>query len=311
MNLKICLFLFLFFTAFSVRSQPGALHPERSAGYKNNNVEIEAYGDYRSEDFHWAIAGNSMGQNPNVLSEVKWKDIKGAGMGLDIRLNIWSPIFLKGNYHRTFIKAGTVTDTDYSKDNRTDPSYQADLNANEGFIYTYTLAAGYIFIISPAFLISPYAGYVKNAQQLHLKNFSEETDPAVKKLNSIYRANWSGPIIGVEASIVLTNQLSVKGAIDYQQMKYKAAADWNLIDAFAHPVSFKHRANGYGTQGLIQINYCFTPVISVFIRGNYYDARTGKGTDNLFLADGRQLQSQFNEAVRKGAGLGIGMNLSL
>ncbi|MGY0035978.1 hypothetical protein [Pedobacter sp. NJ-S-72] len=118
-------------------------------------------------------------------------------------------------------------------------------------------------------------------------------------------------MIGVEANIILTNQLSIKGIIDYQQMKYKAVADWNLIDAFAHPVSFKHTANGYGTEGLIKVNYRFTPVVSAFIRANYYYANTGKGTDDLFLADGRQLQSQFNEAVRRGGQLGIGISLSL
>ncbi|MGY0035979.1 hypothetical protein [Pedobacter sp. NJ-S-72] len=145
-------------------------------------MEIEAYADYRSEDFHWSIAGNSMGQNPNVLSEVKWENIKGAGMGLDIRLNIWSPIFFKGSYHRTFIKNGTVNDTDYSKDNRTEPNYLADLNANEGFMYTYRLAAGYEFKISQTFLIGPYAGYVKNSQQMHLKDFNEDTDFCYKKI---------------------------------------------------------------------------------------------------------------------------------
>lgn len=311
MNLKISLFLFLLAIAFSVRSQSTAVYSERSMEYKNNNLEINAYGDYRSEDFHWSIAGNSMGQNPNVLSEVKWKDIKGAGTGLDIRLNIWSPIFFKGSYHRTFIKKGKVTDTDYSSDNRKNPGYHADLNSNEGFIYTYTLAMGYEFKISGILKISPYAGYVKNSQQLHLKDFSEETDPAVKTLNSIYQANWTGPLIGLETNIILTDQFSIRGLINYQQLKYRSVADWNLIDAFAHPVSFKHTANGYGTEGLIQAGFRFSPVFSVFLRGNYYYANTGKGTDDLFLADGRQLQSQFNGATRHGGGLGIGISLNL
>jgi hypothetical protein len=311
MNLKTCLFLFQFFIAFSVRPQSNTVNSKRLQEYSNNKVEIETYGDYRSEDFHWSIAGNSMGQNPNVLSEVKWKNIKSAGIGLDIRLNIWSPVFFKGSYQHTFIKNGTVNDTDYSKDNRTEPSYRADLNASEGFIYTYKLAAGYEFEISQRFLISLYAGYVKNSQQLHLKDFNEDTTSDVKKLNSVYQTHWTGPVIGAEANFILTNQLSVQGMIDYQQMKYKAVADWNLIDAFAHPVSFRHTANGYGTEGLIKVSYHFTPVVSAFIRGNYYYAHTGKGMDDLFLADSTELQSQFNGAARQGGGLGIGVSLRL
>ncbi|QNK64340.1 hypothetical protein H7F33_07615 [Pedobacter sp. PAMC26386] len=307
MNLKSCLFLAFFYAAFAAKAQSNVGFSKKKA----NNVEIEAYGDYRSSDFQWSIAGNNLGQNPNILSEVKWKNIKGPGMGLDIRLNIWSPIFFKGSYHRTWIKSGQVTDNDYAADNRTEPGYHADLNSNEGFIYTWFVTTGYEFRIGQTLKISPYAGYTKNTQQLHLKNFNNETDPAIKTLNSIYQANRAGLILGAAATLSLTNQLSVEGIVNYSQVKYQAYADWNLIDAFAHPVSFKHKANGYGTEALLQLNYSFTAVLSVLIRGNYDYTNTGKGTDELFLVDGRQLQSQFNGATGSDSGFGIGVSLKL
>ncbi|KIO77730.1 hypothetical protein TH53_07260 [Pedobacter lusitanus] len=311
MGLKLYLFLLLFPVAFSASSQSTGIYIEKPVEYNKGTLQTEVYGDYSTDDFRWSIAGNSMGQNPNILSEVKWKNIKGPGMGLDIRWNIWSPIFLKGSYHRTFIKSGLVSDTDYAADNRQEPGYQASLNSNEGFIYTYVLATGYEFTINPILKISPYAGYLKNSAQLHLKDFEGETDPAIKTLNSVYQARWTGLTIGAEANILLSRQFSVKGIIDYRQMKYRAIADWNLIDAFAHPVSFKHTANGYGAAAQLQVNFRFSPLISTFIRGNYSYANTGKGTDDLFLADGRQLQSQFNEAVSHTGGIGIGVGLAL
>lgn len=308
-TMRFYLFLFLFAIALSARSQSTAIHSKRS--YEKNNIELNIYGTYSTQDFNWSIAGNSMGQNPNVLSEVKWKDIKGPGMGLDIRLNIWSPIFLKISYQRSFIKTGQVSDTDYGSDNRTNPVYQANLNSNEGLTRTYAVAGGYEFKINPFLKLSPFAGYLKDAQHLHLKDFNEETDPAIKTLNSTYQANWTGPIIGIEADFRLSNQLSLHGMVNYKQLKYKATADWNLIDSFEHPVSFRHTANGYGTDGLLQINFHFTSVLSVFARGNYSYSNTGKGTDELFLADGKAVQSQFNSATRHGAGLAAGIGLNL
>ncbi|RAJ31078.1 outer membrane beta-barrel protein [Pedobacter cryoconitis] len=308
-TMKFCWFLFLLTIALSARSQSIAGY---SAGSdQKNNVELNVYGGYSTADFNWSIAGNSMGQNPNVLSEVKWKNIKGPGMGLDIRVNTWSPIFLKVNYQRNSIKSGKVSDTDYAADNRTEPGYQANLNSNEGFTYTYAVAGGYEFKINRVLKLSPFAGYLKNAQHLHLKDFDEETDPAIKALNSTYQASWTGPMLGVEAGFRLNNQFSLTGMLNYKQLKYKATADWNLIDAFAHPVSFRHTANGYGTDGLLQLNFRFNPLLSVFARGNYSYSNTGKGTDDLFLADGKTLQSQFNSATRHEAGLAAGIGLSL
>lgn len=307
--MKFCLFFFLFAISFSARPQSKGVYSKGND--KKNKVTLHFYGAYQTADFNWSIAGNSMGQNPNVLSEVKWKNIKGPGMGLDIRLNIWSPVFLKASYQRNFIKSGKVSDTDYASDNRTDPSYQAGLNSNEGFTYTYMAAGGYEFKINSFLKLSPFAGYLKNAQHLHLKDFNEETDPAIKNLNSTYQANWTGPLIGAEADFRFSNQLSLHSMVNYKQLKYNATADWNLIDAFAHPVSFRHTANGYGTAVLLQINFHFTPVLSVFARGNYSYSNTGKGTDELFLADGKEVQSQFNSATRQGAGLATGIGLNL
>lgn len=307
--MKLCMLLFLLTIAISARSQSGANYSKGTT--EKNTIELQVYGAYSTADFDWSIAGNSMGQNPNVLSEVRWKNIKGPGMGLDIRLNIWSPIFLKVKYQRNSIKSGKVSDTDYASDNRTNPGYQANLNSNEGFSYNYAAVGGYEFKLSPSLKLSPFAGYLKDAQHLHLKDFKDETDPAIKTLNSTYRASWTGPVIGIEANLRLSNQLSINGILNYKQLKYKATADWNLIDAFAHPVSFRHTANGNGTDGLLQVNFRFNPVFSVFVRGNYSYSNTGKGTDELFLVDNQTVQSQFNGATRHGAGLAAGLGLSL
>lgn len=293
------LLLFIFVSAYSAKAQSAAL--------KEDKIVIAVYGDYLKENLDWSIAGNSSGQNPNVLSEVRWKNLKLRGTGLDVQVNIWSGIIFKGLYHRGTIYSGNATDTDYSQDNRTSPSYQASLNSDQGYSYTYTAALGYRFKLLPVFLITPYAGYNKSRQSLFLKEFNDQTPDGEKKLNSTYQTNWTGPVIGFDAALALRNWLSLKGSLNYTQMKYRAAADWNLIDAFAHPDSFKHTADGYETAATVQLDFRITSPLSVFIRGSYTHAETGTGTDELFLVDGGSVKSQFNEAVRSSKGAGIGI----
>jgi hypothetical protein len=299
-TIRTCLLIFSFFIlTCASRAQ--------STNFQKDRVVIAAYGDYLDENLHWSIAGNSSGQNPNVLSEVSWKNLKMRGIGLDVQVNIWSGIFIKGNYHRADIYDGNATDTDYALDNRTNPTYRAVLNSNEGYVYDYSAALAYRFIFPNRLSVSLYAGYHKSRQSLFLKDADNGTDEGELKLNSTYLTSWTGPMIGCETMIGLKKWLSLKATFNYAQTNYHAFADWNLIDAFAHPVSFEHNADGYETTVALQLNFQVIPAFSIFARGNYTGAATGTGTDQLFLVDGRSVTSQLNEAVRnsRGAGLGI------
>lgn len=277
----------------------------------SNTLAVSLYGDRQSEDFRWSIAGNSAGRNPNILSEVSWKNVKTNGIGADVQLNICAGIFIKGNYHHSFIFAGTATDTDYAQDNRSAPTYNATLNSNEGSAFAYLTALGYEIIKQQRIKLKAYAGYTKNRQFLHLKEFNQQTNPDLKTLNSTYQTSWTGAMIGADTRFTLNRLLSATALLDYQQLNYNGHADWNLIDAFAHPVSFKHTAKGFAAEAVLSFDFQLSSVFAVSLRGTYSHAETGKGTDKLFLIDGQQQLSQFNGAKRtnKGVGLGITMNL--
>ena len=297
--MKIYLFsFFVFVTAYSAKGQT-ALNEDRLA--------IAVYGDYLQDNLRWSIAGNSNGQNPNVLSEVQWQNLKLRGTGLDVEVNIWSGILFKGQYHRGTIYSGNAIDTDYSEDNRLNPSYEASLNSDQGHIYNFITVLSYRFKVFPVFFLAPYAGYSKSRQSLFLKNFNDKTPAEEKRLNSTYQTNWTGPVIGFDAALALKKRLSLKASLSYAQAKYRATADWNLIDAFAHPDSFRHTADGYEASAMLQLDFHIISPLFVFIRCNYLHAATGAGTDELFLIDGSSVISQFNEAVRSSKGAGIGI----
>ena len=277
----------------------------------SNTLTVSLYGDRQSEDFRWSIAGNSTGQNPSVLSEVNWKNLKTNGIGADVQLNICAGIFIKGNYHHSFIYAGHVTDTDYAQDNRSNSTYNATLSSNEGSSFAYIAALGYEVITQQKIRLKAYTGYTKNRQFLHLKEFNPQTDPNFKILNSTYQTSWTGAVIGADTRFVLNRLLSATALLNYQQLNYSGYADWNLIDAFAHPVSFKHKAKGFATQAALSFDFQINSVFAVSLRGTYNHAETGKGTDQLFLVDGEQQLSQFNGAKRTNKGIGLGITMTL
>lgn len=298
---RYLIYVLLMFCCFSAYGQ--------SAEEQRKRWTFAFYGDDSSENFQWSIAGNSNGQNPNVLSEVIWTKLKGAGVGLDVDLNIWSHIFFKGSYHKAFIRSGRATDHDYAADDRTQPTYSAFLKSNEGHTSRYSIALAYKIKLHELLTVMPQAGYANNGQKLSLKNFEE--GKGGKELNSSYQTDWKGPVVGVDLQVAKLRRINLNAGFSYQQLHYTGRADWNLIDAFDHPLSFKHTAKGFESQVLLRLSFKINSICAAYLRGEYRYAETGKGIDQLFLADGQERESQFNGALRKVKGIGAGIIFSL
>lgn len=226
-----------------------------------------------------------------------------------IQINIWSHFILLGNYHKMFIRWGGVTD--YAGDNRTDISYHAELNNNEGSAHRYTASLGYKSSLNKRLSIIPLPGYTRSKQSLFMKDFDSEENNDYALLNSTYQTRWEGFIIGAIANYSLNSVLYLEAELDYKQLNYKAVAHWNLIDSFTHPISFKHTGNGFDANLQAKFGIQLNAQISTFIMGNYFHAGTGKGKDQLFLANGQEQLSQFNVAIRKGLTAGVGLRVTL
>jgi hypothetical protein len=95
-------------------------------------VRVSAGGE--SQDFHWSIAGNSAGQDPNVYSELKWHAVSGPVGRVEL---LWKPCGrwrVLGGGSRVVVRSGTMTDTDYGLDNRYDPIYTRFSSSTPGIV---------------------------------------------------------------------------------------------------------------------------------------------------------------------------------
>jgi hypothetical protein len=262
----------------------------------SKKLQLNLRTGYEQQELSWSIAGNSAGQNPNIYSELQWKKIGGQLLSTGLLWNIWSRVTLTADYSRVFISSGTVSDNDYGGDNRTSPLYNQLFNADKGYTQNWSVGAGYTVITNNSFSLIPYVGYGANKQSLHLLdrtgNFPD--------LNSTYETDWKGPFVRVNAKLKLANKLSLNSRLTYNQVNYNAKADWNLIQTFQHPVSYRHNAKGFGADGNAAVCYDITKNIALNIGGGYFTWQTGKGADELFLSSGATDKTQLNKVGQKG-----------
>jgi len=245
---------------------------------------------YQQENLHWSIAGNSTGQGPNVYSELKWRQVGGPVAAIALEGNPWKRWCFFAGGSRGFTRSGKVSDTDYGGDNRTDVVYQQHFDSHEGYGYSFMAGIGYRLLSGPLLRLAPYIGYGLNGQSFSI------LDPGdvYAFLDSRYTMQWKGPLVKVDASGRLAGRWEWEADIVYHQVNYDAKADWNLIATFAHPVSFRHAADGYGIDAGAGVRYRAGRRIVLRAGGGYCSWQTGKGTDILYLSSGGADHTQLN-----------------
>ncbi|SHN34398.1 hypothetical protein [Mucilaginibacter sp. OK098] len=261
----------------------------------------------QQEDFHWDIAGNINGQSPNVLSELKWKNVSGQNYSGALQWNFWRRFSLLGEYNRVNVRSGSVSDMDYAGDNRTQPTYQENFSDNKGSVSAWNAGAGYVIFNNNLFSLIPYIGYGASTQSLYIVDLTGQ----FPGLNSSYNTRWKGPFIKATSSVKIWRALKLTADVTYNQVTYSAQGDWNLINEFQHPVSYRHAAKGYGINAAARLVYNLTPNIGLSFGYGYYSWQTGNGTDQLYLSSGQVDKTQLNRVARNGYRIVGGVVLGL
>jgi hypothetical protein len=246
---------------------------------------------YQTDDFRWSIAGNSQGKNPNVLSELIWDNLQSIGFNAALSIPLKSNFSLEASFNKAFIFKGRANDTDYSEDDRTFPNFSMDLQSNVGDFSLYQLRFSYTFHVKNK-LLKPHISYVIKNQNLYLR---DENNSA---LNSKYQPRWYGFNIGLELNYQFSDAFSVDFFSAYSHLNYNANATWNLIEAFAQPLSFSHKAYGFETNFATRITYT-KKQIQPFTRFQYSYASTGIGVDKVFYKDGTNAITRLNDVTNK------------
>jgi outer membrane protease len=280
-------------------------------------------GGYREDRLDWNIAGDSRGQNPNVLSEIKWRNLEIGQLKLQSKLTLPQMFHFRGSFGYGWIANGDNRDSDYLGDGRTFEYSRTENNADQGSVYDFSVAAGYPFAFGrePVIVLRPLAGYSYHRQNLSITDgdqtvatpgLTQDAGPFAG-LDSHYDARWYGPWIGVEVGV----EAAVPGgfiqrvegffACELHRADYRAQADWNLRQDLAHPNSFRHRAEGVGWVLSGGFNLFVTPRWALTTEAVYQNWSTNQGRHRVYFSDGATADTQLNEVDWRSLALSVGL----
>lgn len=266
-------------------------------------LQIGVFTGYEQYNLNWSIAGNISGKNPDIYSELKWKEVSGQSVSAAVQYTFWKKFTGMVSYSRMFIRSGRVTDNDYNADNRTNQVYGEIFNSNKGNVDQFNVGLGYELINNTKFSLMPFIGYETSRQSLSILDLTGE----YPELNSNYLPVWKGVFVKCRAQLKLNRIFKVVADISYSQSHYEANADWNVIQTFKHPVSYRHTANCFGVNTNAALSCNVKKNIAINIGGGYLTATTGTGTDELFLASGGSEKTQLNGVSNNGYRLFAGV----
>jgi len=288
-------------TTIKVGSEPAVVQASKF----KPEVDMVFDAGYRRDDLNWNIAGDSSGNNPNVLSELTWNDLESYQVKFQGRLVLPNIVALRGAADYGWIYDGDNQDSDYAGNNRTLEFSRSNNNADDGDVWDVSLAIGYPFrtgkTITATF--TPLAGYSHHEQNLTATDGYQTIPPlgSFPGLDSSYDTEWEGPWIGIDMCFRaaglrnFVERFETYFSYEYHWADYHAEANWNLRDDLQHPKSFEHDADGTGWIIGAGFNFMLQRNIALNFNFDYQNWSTDEGTDKVYFSDGTTTKTQLNE----------------
>jgi len=253
----------------------------------------------RVDNFRYNIAGDITGHNPNILSELTWNELKTYQIKGELTKTVGHWLYLRGGADYGWILSGSMQDSDYLGDNRTD-EFSRSVNDSNGSVVDSSLGAGYPFIYQVGdteAMFAPMVGYAYNLQRFHITNLDQVIPNlgAFPGLDSSLRTQWYGPWMGADMSWKLNRHFKILSGIEYHWLDYRAVDNHNLRTDLQHPESVVFTATGTGINVNGGVEYSFKEWISLQMKLDYVQWKAGQGLDTTFFSDGTTGTTLLNE----------------
>lgn len=318
-NILSLLLILSFICGISSAAQ-GAINTEFENETRIWETEFDFSCGYRQDAFDWNIAGDINGENPNILSELKWEDLKIFQINANSKFIYDEKLRVEGLLGYGWIYSGDNQDSDYSGNNRTLEFSRSNNNTESNNVSSWSIGIGYQFSLDKTaeklscdnIILTLLEGYSQYYQYLVITD-GYQTIPntgTFSGLNSTYNTVWKGPWLGAELE-------GTKGKIlgfarfEYHWADYNADADWNLRDDFSHPVSFSHNANGKGTILTVGAGYNLNNNCWLYLKTNIQRWETEDGLDRTFYPDGTSAATRLNKVNWESTAILIGIKFRI
>ncbi|TKC08734.1 hypothetical protein [Pedobacter frigoris] len=259
------------------------------------------------EDFNWSIAGNMDGKNPNVLSELIWKNLEGIQYNINSSYFLSSKIALNASFTYGRISEGKVNDSDYLEDNRKQSVFDESFLSNKGYHQSANFNVLMKRDLTRKIAVTALFGYDNLVQKLYL--LEDPNHPTDENLNSYYKNSWDGLQIGFDVRYSI-GKVSFSGEARAGYYKYNAIANWNLVPNFKKPISFEHKANAYKYGGSLHVSYLITRQLEINSGLDCTYGASLAGRDYAYFTDERTATTKFNGAELKSSFVELGLSFN-
>jgi len=251
---------------------------------------------YRTDNFNFNIAGDINGKNPNILSELSWQNLKIYQISGRLTVDTDS-LYARTSVGWGWIFSGTMQDSDYNGDNRTQ-EFSRSINQPGGNVMDTSVGVGYPFRLrEDSVLIAPLVGYAYDRQQLEITN-GNQTIPnsgPFAGLDSTYHAQWWGPWLGFDLAFAEDEHITWRGSFEYHWASYRATDNHNLRADLQHPESFVHTASGGGVTGSLGLDWALSEQWILALEADFISWSTRPGIDESFFSNGTVGTTRLNE----------------
>jgi hypothetical protein len=265
---------------------------------------------YRTDRLNWHIAGNVQGNDPTILSELTWSNLKIYQLKLANRTVIRDRFYLRGEFAYGTVVSGDNRDSDYNGDNRTQETSRTLNGVDGNTVWDASVGIGPRFsFFDSTMVVCPLLGYAVSEQDLNIvdgyqaiSNQPPDTPPVgpIAGLDSRYQTSWKGPWLGVDllfSSPCTMGPFRRVGVIftgEYHWVDYDADANWNLRSDLDHPVSFSHEAEGSGLVAGATILFETGNHWGIELGMNSKSMTTDAGQDRIYYSDGTSSATRLN-----------------
>jgi hypothetical protein len=278
--------------------------------------DFDLTGGSRVDQLDWNIAGDFDGNNPNILSELTWKDLKSDQVSARAKMIMANKRvsfrgMVRGSFDYGDLKSGTNQDSDYFGDNRTNEFSRSNNRADRGDVWDASLGGGVVFYFDQArtFSLAPVAGISYHEQNLTLHDgYQTLNEPAytpsgvevppvgpVFGLDSKYNSQWRSGWLGVDVDYNPIPYFNLRATGEFHAGKYEAEADWNLRRDLDHPRSFRHTSdNATGVVAGVGMR-AGLPNLFLTVDYRYQKWQADDGQDRTYYSDGTVWVTKFNE----------------
>ena len=106
------------------------------------DADLDLVTGYRIDNLDWSIAGNTLGQNPNILSELIWSNLQIYHLELGAEVYVYN-FAIVASFGYGWIFQGANRDSDYLGNNRTQEFSRSNNQSDTGSVLDIEFGIGY------------------------------------------------------------------------------------------------------------------------------------------------------------------------